>query len=314
MTLRRTRWATSTTSAMTAAAVWKISVATTPEAEEAVSELLSDHFQAPASSYTSLERPGTVVSVYLAKKPANLAATRTTLRRQLNRLRHCGLRPGSCALSATRVTKWAESWKHHFKPIDAGPVLVRPGWSRRRPRPGQVEVVLDPGLAFGTGQHPTTAFCLRQLALSRRRKRPQSLLDLGTGSGILAIAAARLGYAPVLGLDFDPAAIRIARANARRNKVNAKLRLAKSDVRRLNRRPRRRFDLICANLLADLLLEQCDRILAQLKPGGLLLLAGILKMEFHKVQSAYEAAGMVLVTRRVEREWCSASFTWDTPN
>lgn len=299
---------------MTAAAVWKISVATTPEAEEAVGELLSGHFRAPASSYTSLERPEAVVSVYLAKKPKKLAATRSTLRRRFKGLEECGLQPGSCAVTATRVTKWAESWKHHFKPIDAGPVLVRPGWSRRRPRPGQVEVVLDPGLAFGTGQHPTTAFCLRQLALSRRRDRPQSLLDLGTGSGILAIAGARLGYAPVVGLDFDPAAIRIAQANARRNKVNARLRLAKSDVRRLNRRPRRRFDLICANLLADLLIEQRDRILAQLKPGGLLLLAGILKMEFHKVQSAYQAAGMVLVTRRTEREWCSASFRQESPS
>ena len=92
-------------------------------------------------------------------------------------------------------------------------------------------VVLDPGLSFGTGQHPTTGFCLEQLAAWRSAGIPQSCLDLGTGSGILAIAAAKLGYAPVKALDVDPDAVRTACANARRNRVSARIRFQQQDVR-----------------------------------------------------------------------------------
>jgi ribosomal protein L11 methyltransferase len=291
-------------------AVWRISVRTAPEAEEAVAELLTDMFQSPASSYTSLDAVETVVSVFLSKKPQWSAATRRQLRARLRQVARCGLRAGRCAFTIATVRKWAESWKRHFKPIDIGPLLVKPGWSRRRPHPGQVEVVLDPGLAFGTGQHPTTAFCLEQLSALRRPHESQSLLDLGTGSGILAIAAVKLGYQPVAALDFDPEATRIARANARKNGVLTRLRIARRDVRKLSRTPARRFNIICANLLADLLVSERDRILAHLHREGVLVLAGILKTEFQKVQRPYEAAGLHLRARRAQKEWCSASFTW----
>ena len=141
-----------------------------------------------------------------------------------------------------RREDWAESWKRHFKPIEIGDaLLVKPSWSKRRPRKNQAVVILDPGLSFGTGQHPTTAFCLREivrLKLAKERGRLarefktrhhadepsalQSFLDIGTGSGILAIAAAKLGYQPVHAFDFDAEAVRIARANARANRVQAK--------------------------------------------------------------------------------------------
>jgi ribosomal protein L11 methyltransferase len=291
---------------MSASPVWKVAVQTTPEAEDAVAELMSRHLGAPASAYTPLGKPATVVSVYLSSKPPTLASSCRALRADLNRLHAWGLSPGRCRIIITRVSKWAESWKRHFKPIEAGPLLVRPGWSRRRPRQDQLEVVLDPGLAFGTGQHPTTSFCLHQIAALRREDRPQSLLDLGTGSGILAIAAVRLGYTPVRAVDFDPAALRVARANARRNRVQ--LQIVAGDVHRLSLRPRVRYHVICANLLADLLIARRARIIAQLQAGGVLVLAGILKSEFHKVQRAYETAGLRLTARRTQKEWCSASF------
>jgi ribosomal protein L11 methyltransferase len=170
-------------------------------------------------------------------------------------------------------------------------------------------VVLDPGLSFGTGQHPTTAFCLEQLVARRSSKERQSLLDLGTGSGILAIAAAKLGYKPISALDFDAEAVRVARVNARRNRVADRIRFSRRDLTRMPRRAGRTYAVVCANLLADLLLAERERILARLQPVGLLVLAGILKTEFAAVQAAYEAAGLRLVASRAEKEWRSGGFT-----
>jgi ribosomal protein L11 methyltransferase len=169
-------------------------------------------------------------------------------------------------------------------------------------------VVLDPGLSFGTGQHPTTAFCLAQLARARRPGPAPALLDAGTGSGLLAIAAAKLGYAPVEAFDFDPESVRVAAANARRNRVAPKIRLRRADLTRLTARPRARFDVVCANLMAGLLLAERDRLVARLRPGGRLVLAGILRGQFGAVRAAYEAAGLRLTAQQARREWHSGAF------
>ena len=133
-----------------------------------------------------------------------------------------------------RRENWAESWKRHFKPMEiGGALLIKPGWSRRRARPGQRVVVLDPGLSFGTGHHATTAFAWNNWPPAAAPAR-QSFLDMGTGSGILAIAAAKLGYSPVQAFDFDPEAIRVSRANARRETAcKNRVRPRRQDLTRL---------------------------------------------------------------------------------
>ena len=194
--------------------------------------------------------------------------------------------PGSISLTRISQRDWAESWKLHFKPLVIGSVLLlKPSWSRRRPRRGQAVVILDPGLSFGTGRHPTTAFCLRELVARRPRADARSCLDIGTGSGILAIAAAKLGYGPVDALDCDPESIRIARANARRNGVSARIRFLRQDLTGLPRRSARKYSVICANLVIEPALAERERILARLHPDGALIVAGILKSEFGQVQN-----------------------------
>jgi ribosomal protein L11 methyltransferase len=215
-------------------------------------------------------------------------------------------------LSKLKSQDWAESWKRHFKPLEIGSaLLIKPSWNHRIPRKGQALVVLDPGLSFGTGQHPTTAFCLKQLAARRHSGRRQSLLDIGTGSGILAISAAKIGYGPVRAFDFDPQSIRIARENARRNRQSRKIQFLQQDVSKLPARASKKYSVICANLISTLLVAQCGRILARLEPEGTLIVAGILKDEFDTVRRAYEKAGLALVASRVEKEWRSASFRWE---
>ncbi len=286
---------------------------TTPEAEDAVSELFGSTFAQPVSSYTDAETRVTVVTVFLRHKADWSRARRTALALGLERIAASGLTldPGRVLLKRIARTDWAEAWKRHFRPMAIGSaLLLKPGWSRRRPRKGQAVVVLDPGLSFGTGRHPTTAFCLRQLVARRRRGETQSCLDVGTGSGILAIAAAKLGYAPVHAFDSDPQSVLVARANARRNHVLAQIRFRQQDLTRLPRRAERQYSLICANLVSRLLLDQQPRLLARLRMDGVLVVAGILTAEYAQVQDTFSRAGLRLLTGRSEGEWRSGAFGW----
>jgi ribosomal protein L11 methyltransferase len=149
---------------------------------------------------------------------------------------------------------------------------------------------------------------LQQVVKRRQPGTPQSLLDIGTGSGILAIAAAKLGYAPVHAFDLDPESIRVARANACQNDVAGRIRFTRQDLAQASGQRRRRYSVVCANLISTLLLAQRDQIVACIAPAGVLLLAGILKAEFTEVQAAYEASGLRLIASRTQREWRSAAF------
>jgi ribosomal protein L11 methyltransferase len=311
--------------------IWKVSISTTPEAEEAVTELLFNFFELPVSSYTDVETAEVTVATYLSHRPfvvprlrgrnrlkAELQ-TQAALRDGLKRIKDCGLNIGSGKISSRKVRRedWAESWKRHFKPIEIGSaLLIKPSWSKRPPKQGQAVIVLDPGLSFGTGQHPTTSFCLRELAnhrpqhATRNTQHARSFLDIGTGSGILAIAAAKLGYAPVDAFDFDPEAVRIARENARKNRVSRKVHITRGDVTKLAHDRKKNYDLICANLISTLLVTERSRILCRLKKNGVLVLAGILKVEFASVRRAYESAGLRLIASRTEKEWRSGAFAY----
>jgi ribosomal protein L11 methyltransferase len=143
---------------------------------------------------------------------------------------------------------------------------------------------------------------------------PQSFLDIGTGSGILAIAAAKLGHRPVEAFDFDADSVRVARENARRNQVSRQLRLSQADLTKLPSRSEKRFDLVCANLIYDLLLAERSRILNRVAPGGTLVLAGILTTQFELVQRAYEEKGWILIASQVENEWKSGAFQKGIPS
>jgi len=291
--------------------LWKLSVTTSAEAEEAVVALLAETFQRQPSVYTDQETKRSSVTIYFEQKPLLSNEVRRRLGSGLAHIKRCGLAVGSGRLSLKRLRpeNWAESWKRHFKPIEVGgKLLVKPSWSRRAAKSGQTIVVLDPGLSFGTGQHATTRFCLGELVRLRDPRASQAFLDVGTGSGILAIAAAKLGYKPINALDYDPKAVAVARDNARRNRVGALIRFRREDITKPRQRSPHTYDLVCANLIANVLLDCRALLVNQLKPGGVLVVAGILKTEFQRTRHAYESLGLRLIARRVEKEWCSASF------
>jgi ribosomal protein L11 methyltransferase len=292
--------------------IWEIAIRTTAESEDAVSELLSTIVGKTACvCATDPEGRASTVSIYLDRQPSNLLALRTALHAGMSRIKRFGLDAGAGRVLVRRVRHqdWAQSWKRHFKPFEIGKsLLIKPSWSRRQARKNQSVVVLDPGLSFGTGQHPTTAFCLRELAKRAGAARTQSFLDIGTGSGVLAIAAAKLGYSPVHAFDLDPEAVRAARANARVNGLARKINIKRTDLTKLPSQPTRRYDLVCANLISTLLVAERQGVARLLHPGGTLLLSGVLRSEFFELQTAYRAVGLRLLGSRLEEGWRSGVF------
>lgn len=290
-------------------ALWQLSVEMAPEAEEPVAALLEQVFDRRPVVQTHLESGRTWATVFLDGPTEWSAARRAALHMGLALVRQAGvtLGPGTVSFRRVAAQDWAEAWKQHFRPQAIGSaLLVQPSWSRRRPEPGQAVVRLDPGLSFGTGQHPTTRFCLQQIVTAKKLGGTGSLLDIGTGSGILAIAAAKLGFNPVDALDVDPEAVQTAQANARQNRVAIRVRCM--DLADLPLAPTRPYDLVCANLTAKLLTAHADRISRQVRPGGRLVLAGILQFEFHQLRRIYERAGLRLVLTRLGGPWQSGLF------
>jgi ribosomal protein L11 methyltransferase len=202
---------------------------------------------------------------------------------------------------------WEDRWKRFYHPLlVAGRLYVRPPWERPAERAGVSEVVIDPGQAFGTGTHATTAMCLELLVQTASRSRlraaaggsQRSLCDLGCGSGVLAIAAVKLGFSPVLAVDSEQSAIAESDRNARANYVEIELR--RLDLRR---EPVPVADLVTANLTTRLLERVAQSWVAGGTAPGEAIVSGFLANESEKVREALESAGL-REQRRAERgEW-----------
>ena len=289
-----------------------ISITTSLSAEDAVGVLLElERGQTPSSFADAVTRLATV-SVYGEIATKDVASIKRRLREGLQALAADGIDVAPARIQVKKVPArdWSESWKRHFKPLDLGPrLLVKPTWSRRAPKKSQALVVLDPGLSFGTGQHATTRFCLEQLVALRDPQSAQSMLDVGTGSGILAIAAVKLGYQPVSAFDFDPDCVRVANENTELNGVAEFLKVTQDDITQVPKKPKQRYSVVCANLIYDLLIAERDRLLARVAPGGSLVLAGILETQFNLVRKAFEQAGWQMLASKVDKEWRSGTFS-----
>lgn len=193
---------------------------------------------------------------------------------------------------------WAHNWRDHFPPLAIGERLyLVPPWINDLPT-GRIAIVIDPGLAFGTGHHATTQASLLLLERAVAAQPPHRALDLGTGSGILAIALAKLGVAEVCAVDSDSEACRCARENCARNGVSDKVKVVGALGETSGR-----FDLVVANLLSSLLIELAPALAAALAPGGQLIVSGILLPEVADVAGAFAAHGLAEHARIAMGEW-----------
>jgi len=291
----------------------ELSVDADVEAVEAVSEILgriaagtivqpAKLVRDPADELAVREDPsaGYAVVAHIADDGAAAAAIEAT-ERALWHLQAFGLRP----MSALRVRPvadgdWAEAWKEHYVPQRIGRVVVIPSWSSEALSPGEVAITLDPGMAFGTGLHPTTQGCLR--LLQETDPMPTLVLDVGIGSGILALAALQLGAERAIGLDTDPLAVEAAMANAERNGLADRL---VTSVGTLPETPTASYPLVLANLVAVVLVDLAPRLAGHLAPSGQLLASGIIEPKADAVIAALATAGLGVVTRLDDGEWVS---------
>ena len=195
---------------------------------------------------------------------------------------------------------WAHSWKAYFHPQKIGRnLVVKPTWQDYQTKPGEAVIELDPGMAFGTGTHPTTAMCAAMI--ERYYKKGNSLLDVGTGSGILLIAAAKLGAVKIYGIDNDPTALKVAAGNLKLNHLEAlEIGLICTD---LFTGVREKFDIIVANILSHIILDLLKGIRRVLTSGGIFLCSGIVDTNEKQVVDAMEDIGFTILEINSKDEW-----------
>lgn len=201
---------------------------------------------------------------------------------------------------------WAESWKEHFHVVRVGQnFVIKPGWREYTPKPADIVIEIDPGLAFGSGLHPTTQLCLK--IFEDMPWQGQRLFDVGTGSGILSIAALKLGAARARAVDVDDVAARVATENFELNGLTGQVEVAVGSAADAGGQ---RWPVVVANILAHILIEIMPQLAGALAPGGRLILSGMIAGEQEAaVTAAAVAHGLTIVGRRMEEDWVALVVT-----
>ena len=217
------------------------------------------------------------------------------------RLEAIGLE-GKLELVGVNEEDWANSWKQYYKPLKIGErIVICPAWEAYSPAEGELVIRMDPGMAFGTGTHETTRLVIRML---ERYTRPDCrMLDVGTGTGILAICASRLGAGICRAYDIDPTAVRVARENIRDAGLD-NVTCDPSDLLKQVSLEGGKYDLITANIVADIIIRMTPDVGNYLADDGILLASGIIAERCDDVVAAFEAAGFCVVEKLIDNDWC----------
>jgi len=201
---------------------------------------------------------------------------------------------------------WGKNWKRHFKPFSIVPGLViAPTWEDYRPVADEAVITMDPGMAFGTGHHATTSLSLQFLRRTLVAHRGARLLDVGTGTGILGMAAVLFGAAVVLGIDNDPEAVVAAEENVRRNRLQGQMRISLDPLSTL----RDSYEIVVANIVHDVLIDMAGDLSRLTAAGGTLIVSGILKgAQVDNIRTVFSAGGMQESGQESREEWAALSF------
>jgi ribosomal protein L11 methyltransferase len=255
------------------------------------------------------ESPTTTIKSYFSttEDSAGRLAEISTFLKELSQ-RHAGCILPEPELSSVSAEDWSTSWKVNFKPLRVGRrLLIVPSWEEVQPRPEDIVLRLDPGMAFGTGGHETTRLCLElleQIMDDMPLLHSPSVLDLGTGSGILAMAAVQLGAGRVCAVDIDPQAVEVARENLAANNLTEQIECSTTPLESMTER----FDVILANILAEELVRLATDLAGRLAPGGSLILSGILAEKEGLVRSGFAPQPLKYLTTLQAGEWVALHY------
>jgi ribosomal protein L11 methyltransferase len=260
------------------------------------------------SSWEDWESHHAFHTLYFAEESEAMAA-KAKIESLLPEWQEFGIEVEGIELFSIKREDWSEVWKKYFHILHiSNRLVIKPSWLEYTPKANQKIVEIDPGMSFGTGQHATTAYCLKMLDKLIDNENIMTFLDAGCGSGILSIAAAKLGCKAIDAFDIDPDSIMIAGENIEINKIAPEnISLQTADVAEFIA-PRRDYDLVAANILAHILRENRDKIVSFVKPGGKLILAGILTSDFENAAQYFCEAGLEQIDAFTEKEWTSGLF------
>jgi ribosomal protein L11 methyltransferase len=264
--------------------------------------VVDDPFLEPVESWApdAVARPQKPAVTGYLPGDDRIEGLRQQLEQNLSRLaKQQGFRY-SIQYNAVEEEDWAESWKAFFWPQKITErIVVKPTWREYTAEPGQQIIEIDPGMAFGTGTHPTTSLCVR--LLEEYLKIGQSVLDVGTGSGILLIAAAKLGAGPMTGIDLDPMAVDVARKNLLQNSVPSAV--FELICGHLTENIIRTYDVVVANILAEVIIDLLDHGVPVARPGGLFICSGIIQAYHARVAAKMAACDFAIVDVRQDGDW-----------
>lgn len=224
----------------------------------------------------------------------------TNLKKEIEALRRLfDIGTGEVTVAEIDEEDWAHSWKQYYKPVKISEQLtIVPLWEEYTPQPEENVILLDPGMAFGTGTHPTTMLCIQ--AIENYITPGAQVIDVGTGSGVLSIAAAKLGADDVLALDLDAVAVEAARQNVETNGVGSTVEVDTGD---LLKGVDGEYDLVVANILADVILLFIEDAYERVKTGGYFITSGIIEEKRPEVSAALVAAGFEIEETRMMEDW-----------
>ncbi len=224
----------------------------------------------------------------------------------LEKIKPLGINPSSEEIFSYDEKDWVEEWKKSIKPILIGNLFIKPSW-RNEEDPSKVTITIDPGMAFGTGHHESTRLCLEWIDRFSSSHKDHlfklSFLDVGTGSGILAIASAKMGFKEIVAIDIDEEALNVARKNATENGISS-ITFLYGTPQLLNSS----FDIVMANIQANVIVDMADELIRTTKPFGRLVLSGILYNQSAYVKRVFIEKGLTLLGISMLGEWIMLDF------
>ena len=245
----------------------------------------------------------TKIMAYFSEEETNLPEKIAVIKEKIRNLTEFGLSIGSGTVELSNVNQedWESAWKQYFKPVHVTDrIVVKPEWEEYSPQEGEIVIEIDPGMAFGTGTHETTSMCINQI--EKNLKAGDRVIDIGSGSGILSMAAVLLGAEKATEVDLDPVAVRVALENVELNNLQDKIEILHGNLTDVIRE---KADIVVANIMADIILILLEDVREFIKDDGLFISSGIIQEKRAAVEARLLEKNFSIVEVETKGEWCA---------